>query len=111
MNVPNQTKRLRGVNSVNLAPMKANMKDLVTFSQEEIQKISNAIVMQINLLAGQLFELHNNMNKVILFKPRGVYKFLSREYQNRIERNYGENILRHVVLTQDFSFPSEDFTG
>jgi hypothetical protein len=40
-----------------------------------------------------------------------VYKHLAREYQNRIERNYGENILRHVVLTQDFCFPSEDFTG
>lgn len=28
-----------------------------------------------------------------------------------IERRYGENILRHVVLTQTFSQPSEDFTG
>jgi hypothetical protein len=58
-----------------------------------------------------LFELHNNLNKLILFKPRRVYKYLSREYQNSIERIYGENILRHVVMTQDFSFPSEDFTG
>lgn len=111
MSAPNSTKKLRGVNSVNLAPVHQSLKNQQTFTQEETQKISNAIVMQINLLAGQLFELHNNMNKVILFKPRGVYKFLSREYQNRIERNYGENILRHVVLTQDFSFPSEDFTG
>mmetsp|Transcript_26325 Transcript_26325/g.40178 ORF Transcript_26325/g.40178 Transcript_26325/m.40178 type:complete len:157 (+) Transcript_26325:1528-1998(+) len=67
--------------------------------------------MQINLMAGQLFELLNNFNKLLLFKPRRVYKFLSREYQDLIERSYGENILRHVVLTQDFSFPSEDFTG
>lgn len=28
-----------------------------------------------------------------------------------MERSFGENILRHVVLTQDFCFPSEDFTG
>ena len=28
-----------------------------------------------------------------------------------MERGYGEHILRHVVLTQDFCFPSEDFTG
>lgn len=67
--------------------------------------------MQINLMAGQLFELHNNLYKLLYYKPRRVYKFLSREYQNAIERSYGENILRHVVLTQDFSFPSEDFTG
>jgi len=46
-----------------------------------------------------------------MFKPRRAYKYLAREYQNRIEQNYGEHILRHVVLTQDFSFPSEDFTG
>lgn len=63
------------------------------------------------MMAGQLFELHNNMYKLLYFKPRRVYKNLSREYQNQIERAYGENILRHVVLTQDFSFPSEDFTG
>lgn len=99
MNAPNTTKKLRGVNTVNLAPVHPSLKSQKVFTPEESQKISNAIVMQINLLAGQLFELHNNINKVILFKPRGVYKFLSREYQDRIERNYGENILRHVVLT------------
>jgi hypothetical protein len=58
-----------------------------------------------------LFEILNNFHKIILFKPRRIYKFLSREYQNLMERSYGENILRHVVLTPDFCFPSEDFTG
>lgn len=81
------------------------------FDLDEANKIANAIVMQINIMAGQLFELHNNIYKLLFFKPRRVYKNLSREYQNQIERAYGENILRHVVLTQDFSFPSEDFTG
>jgi hypothetical protein len=66
---------------------------------EETLKISNAIVTEINKLAGQLFELHNNLFKLLMFKPRRIYKYLAREYQNRIERNYGENILRHVVLT------------
>ena len=46
-----------------------------------------------------------------MYNPRRVYKYLSREYQNLLERSYGEHILRHVVLTQDFSFPSEDYTG
>jgi len=67
--------------------------------------------MQINLMAGKLFELLNNFNRLLLFKPRRVYKFLSREYQDRMEQSYGENILRHVVLAIDFRFPSEDFTG
>ena len=46
-----------------------------------------------------------------MFKPRRVYKYLSREYQDSTERQYGEHILRHQILTQDFCFPSEDFTG
>lgn len=33
-------------------------------------------------MAVQLFELQNNMHKVLSFKPRRVYKHLSREYQN-----------------------------
>ena len=48
---------------------------------------------------------------MINYKPRRVYKHLSRDYQNSMEKGYGEHILRHVVLTQDFCFPSEDFTG
>jgi hypothetical protein len=92
-----------------LMPMRKTNFEI--FTLEESTKISNAIVMQINELAGQLFEMHNNFFRMVIFKPRRVYKHLAREYQNRIERNYGENILRHVVLTQDFCFPSEDFTG
>uniref|UniRef100_A0A7S3FS89 DUF676 domain-containing protein n=1 Tax=Strombidium rassoulzadegani TaxID=1082188 RepID=A0A7S3FS89_9SPIT len=107
---------MRGVNSLAananlLQPVQRPGREQQVFTKEEAQKIATAIVMEINMMAGQLFELLNNLNKLILFKPRRVYKFLSREYQNRIERNYGENILRHVVLTQDFCFPSEDFTG
>lgn len=50
------------------------------FTVAEANKIANAIVMQINLMAGQLFELQTNLYKVIMFKPRRVYKYLSREY-------------------------------
>jgi hypothetical protein len=51
------------------------------------------------------------LNKVILYKPRRVYKYFSKEYQNRIERIYGEHILRHVVMSKSYGIPSEDFTG
>ncbi len=46
-----------------------------------------------------------------MFKPKKVYKLLSDNYQRRLEDRYGENILRHVIRTSDFSFPSEDYTG
>lgn len=69
------------------------------FNVDEALKITNGIVQLINNYAGQLFEMHNNIFKLIVFKPRRVYKHLAREYQNRIERSYGENILRHVVFT------------
>ena len=78
----NSTKKLRGVSTggMNLTPVRSGNRGHQVFTPEESQKISNAIVMQINMLAGQLFELLNNLNKVILYKPRRVYKFLSREY-------------------------------
>jgi hypothetical protein len=40
-------------------------------------KVSNAIVMEINYMAGQLFEIINQLNKLIMFKPKKIYKFLS----------------------------------
>ena len=74
-------------------------------------KVSNAIVMEINNMAGQLFELTNLLFKLIMFKSKRVNKLLSENYQRRLEERYGENILRHVIRTSDFSFPSEDYTG
>jgi hypothetical protein len=46
-----------------------------------------------------------------MYKPKKVYKILSENYQQRLEVKFGENILRHVIQTSDFSFPSEDYTG
>jgi hypothetical protein len=46
-----------------------------------------------------------------MFKPKKIYKYLSDTFQRRLEERYGENILRHVIQTSDFSFPSEDYTG
>ena len=62
-------------------------------------------------MAAQLFELISMLNEVIAQKPKKVYKRLANDYQKRIERTYGEYILRQVVLTKDFSFSSEDYTG
>lgn len=39
------------------------------------------------------------LNEVIAQKPKRVYKRLANLYQQRIERTYGEHILRQVVLT------------
>jgi hypothetical protein len=47
----------------------------------------------------------------VSYKPKKIYKLLSDGYQRRLEERYGENILRHVIRTSDFSFPSEDYTG
>jgi len=62
-------------------------------------------------MAAQLFELISMLNEVIAQKPKKVFRKLANDYQRRVEQSYGEHILRQVVLTQDFSFPSEDFTG
>ena len=43
-------------------------------------KVSNAIVMEINNMAGQLFELTNLLFKLIMFKSKRVNKLLSENY-------------------------------
>lgn len=60
-------------------------------------KVGNAIVMEINYMAGQLFELSNNLNKLLMYKPKRLTKILSESYQRRLEEKFGENILRHVI--------------
>ena len=65
----------------------------------DLQKLSNAIVMEVNSLAAQLFELISLMNELILLKPKRIQKMLADEYQTNLEHSYGENILRQVVLT------------
>jgi hypothetical protein len=60
-------------------------------------KVSNAIIMEINYMAGQLFEIINHLNKLVMYKPKKVYKLLSDTFQRRLEERYGENILRHVI--------------
>ncbi len=51
------------------------------------------------------------MAKLINFRPKKIFKLLNEEYKKRIEDRYGEHILRHVIQTQNFAYPSEDYTG
>jgi hypothetical protein len=73
--------------------------------------MTNAVVMEINFLAGQLFELFMMVSELCNQKSKRVFRILADEYQTRIEGIYGEHILRNVILTKDYSFPSEDNTG
>jgi len=60
----------------------------------DLQKLSNAIVMEVNSLAAQLFETISMMNELILQKPKRIQKMLADSYQTKLEQKYGENILR-----------------
>lgn len=51
------------------------------------------------------------MNEIVSQKSKRVFRILADEYQVRLENIYGEHILRQVIITKDFSFPSEDNTG
>ena len=62
-------------------------------------------------MAGQIFELSNSLNKLMHLKPKRITKLMLEEHSKLIDIKYGENILRHVIQTSDFSFPSEDYTG
>ena len=43
-------------------------------------KVSNAIIMEINSMAGQLFEMTNLLNKLMMYKPKRITKHLSEKY-------------------------------
>ena len=73
--------------------------------------LANAITIEVNSLAAQLFELISMLNELINQKPKRIYRKLANEYKKLHEQSQGENILRSVILTKDFSFPSEDETG
>lgn len=96
-----------------VAPLKAPPKseEATPLVKNDPYKVSNAIVLEINSMAGQIFELSNALHKLLLAKPKRILKHLHQGYQKRLEEKYGENILRHVIQTSDFSFPSEDYTG
>ena len=60
-------------------------------------KVSNSIVMEINNMAGQIFELSNCLNKLMHLKPKRITKLMLEEHSKLIDIKYGENILRHVI--------------
>ena len=60
--------------------LKPIQKSYHSFDLDEAGKISNGLVMLINQYASQLFEIHNNIFKMICHKPRRIYKYLAREY-------------------------------
>jgi len=62
-------------------------------------------------MAAQLFELITLLSELILKKPKKIYKSLADTYQCNLEVSYGEHLIRQVILTKDFSFPSDDTTG
>jgi hypothetical protein len=42
--------------------------------------VSNAIVMEINYMAGQIFEISNHLNKLMFLKPKRITKIMQEEY-------------------------------
>lgn len=46
----------------------------------DLQKLSNAIVMEVNSLAAQLFELISLFNELVLAKPKRIQKMLADTY-------------------------------
>lgn len=60
----------------------------------DLYAMSNAIVMEVNHLAAQMFELFMMTNELVNVKSKRVFKILADQYQVRIENIYGEHILR-----------------
>jgi hypothetical protein len=50
-----------------------------------------------NKLSCQVFELHDNFLKLVLTKPKSVFKQLSIQYQNSIEIEYGQYLISNII--------------
>ena len=54
--------------------VQANLRD------GDLQKLANAVTMEVNQMAAQLFELISMLNEVIANKPKKVYRRLANSY-------------------------------
>lgn len=69
--------KVKVVNSRGLLPINkvaANLRD------GDLQKLATAVIMEINQMAAQLFELISYLSEVINQKPKKIYKFLANQY-------------------------------
>ena len=62
-----------------LNKVQANLKD------GDLHKLANAVTVEVNQMAAQLFELISMLNEVIAQKPKKVFKNLANAYQKRVE--------------------------
>ena len=79
MNVKGGTMQANNMKVVNkpLVPVnrvQANLRD------GDLQKLANAVTMEVNQMAAQLFELISMLNEVIANKPKKVYRRLANSY-------------------------------
>lgn len=109
--VRNQSQKSAKVNNTMPTGVQKKVNTIELQEKADPTKVANGIVMEINNCAGQLFQLSSDLVKLVTYKPKRVYKFLLKEYQEKLEDKLGENIYRQIIKTPDFSFASEDFTG
>jgi hypothetical protein len=48
-------------------------------------KLANKLVSHFNQLSGQIFTLQANLYQLLTYKPRRIFRYLSRQFQNRIQ--------------------------
>ena len=56
--------------------------------------IATSTVLEVNNLAGQIFELSTYMSSLIASNPKKIYKTLEKEHKIYTDKMFGENILR-----------------
>ena len=69
------------------------------------------MIFEINLIAGKLLILQHKLIEVLKLSPRFIVENLYFEYKEKIRERWNGNILRNVIPTRDFSFPSEENLG
>ncbi len=69
------------------------------------------MIFEVNLLAGKMLILQHKLIEVIKISPRFITEHHHYEYNDRMRERWGDSVFRNVVVTSDFSLPSEENIG
>jgi len=78
---------------------------------ENVHQVGQQMVLEFNLIAGQMLQLWHQLLETVQLQPRFVVSLLEADYEEKIRDKWSESIFRNVAPTPDFSAPSEENIG
>jgi hypothetical protein len=74
-------------------------------------RVATALIMELNLVAGQLFQLWHRVLEVVRSSPRTVVTLLQENYFEKLRDRWNESIIRSIQRTKDFTLTESQNIG